>query len=48
VADSAYINYDMEEMLADNDIRLWAARKNNFKRLHNSCREYLISLRENG
>jgi hypothetical protein len=36
-------DYDMEEMLADNGIRLWAPRKSNSKRLHNPCREYLIS-----
>ncbi|GHV56533.1 hypothetical protein FACS1894182_03290 [Bacteroidia bacterium] len=42
MADSAYTDYDMEDMLADNGIRLWAARKNNAKRPHNPCREYLI------
>jgi hypothetical protein len=43
MADSAYTDYDTEEMLADNGINLWATRKNNSKRPHGPCREYLIS-----
>jgi hypothetical protein len=44
LADSAYTDYLLEEMLADNDIRLLAARKSNSKKLHNPCCEYLISI----
>lgn len=44
MADSAYTDYDLEEMLADDGIHLRAARKNNSKRPLNPCREYLITL----
>jgi hypothetical protein len=42
-ADSAYTDYDTEEMLADNGINLWATRKNNSERPHSPGGEYLIS-----
>jgi hypothetical protein len=42
MADSAYTDYDVENMPADNGIRLWAARKSNAKCPYNLCREYLI------
>jgi hypothetical protein len=44
MADSAYTDYELEEMLADDGIRLLAARKDNSRRSHNPCREYLIAL----
>jgi hypothetical protein len=44
MADSAYTDYDLEEMLAHDGIRLLAARKNNSKRALNPCREYLITV----
>lgn len=44
LADSAYTDYLLEEMLADNSIRLLAARKGNSKHPHKPCTEYLISM----
>jgi hypothetical protein len=44
LADAAYTDYTMEEMLTDNDIRLLAARKANSKHPHQPCMEYLISI----
>lgn len=44
LADSAYTDYLLEEMLADNGVRLLAARKSNSKHPHNPCAEYLISI----
>lgn len=44
LADCAYTDYLLEEMLADNGIKLLAARKNNSKFPHNPCTEYLISI----
>jgi len=44
LADSAYTDYMLEDMLADNGIRLLAARKTNSKRPHDPCIEYLISV----
>jgi hypothetical protein len=44
LADSAYTDYLLEEMLADNNIHLKAARKSNSTKPHNPCREYLISI----
>lgn len=43
LADSAYTDYMMEQMLADNGIRLLAARKKNSKHPHEPCTEYLIA-----
>lgn len=45
LADAAYTDYVLEEMLADNQIHLLAARKSNSKKSHNPCTEYLISIR---
>jgi hypothetical protein len=42
LADAACTDYETEKMLADNAIRLLAARKPNSKRPHDSCLEYLI------
>jgi hypothetical protein len=42
-ADAACTDYDMEEMLADNGIRLLAARKANSRHPHHPCTEYLIA-----
>ncbi|MDR1224300.1 MAG: hypothetical protein LBL07_15685 [Tannerella sp.] len=44
-ADSACTDYDMEEMLADNGIRLLAVRKANSKQPHHPRTEYLILIR---
>jgi hypothetical protein len=44
LADSAYTDYALEEMMVDNDIRLLAARKSNSKRQHKPYTEYLISI----
>ncbi|WP_163318764.1 IS982 family transposase [Dysgonomonas sp. 520] len=44
LADCAYTDYLLEEMLADNGVNLLAARKNNSKHPHNPCTEYLISI----
>jgi len=44
LADCAYTDYLLEEMLADNGVKLLAARKNNSKKKHNPCTEYLISI----
>jgi hypothetical protein len=44
LADSAYTDYLLEEMLADNNIHLKAARKSNSKMPHNPCTEYLIAI----
>jgi hypothetical protein len=44
LADSAYTDYLMEEMLSENGIRLLANRKCNSKRPHNPCTEYLIAI----
>ena len=43
LADSAYTDYSLEELLADNGINLLAARKNNSKREYKTCREYIIT-----
>lgn len=43
LADAAYTDYMMEDMLADNGIYLLAARKSNSKREHSPCLEYLIT-----
>ncbi len=43
LADAAYTDYLMEEMLADNGIRLLAARKANAKQPHEPYIEYLIN-----
>jgi hypothetical protein len=45
LADSAYTDYHLEEMLADNGICLRAARKVNSKHPHYPWVEYLISVR---
>jgi hypothetical protein len=45
LADSAYTDYGMEQMPADNGICLHAARKANSKRPHHPGTEYLISIR---
>jgi hypothetical protein len=45
LSDAAYTDYDMEEMLADNNIRLLAARKANSKRPHHPSTEYIIATR---
>lgn len=42
LADSAYTDYPLEEMLADNGVRLLAARKENSKRPHKPWVEFLI------
>ncbi|MCD7899590.1 MAG: hypothetical protein LUH22_06875 [Bacteroides sp.] len=42
LADSAYTDYQLEEMLLENQIQLLAARKSNSKRPHNPGCEYLI------
>lgn len=42
-ADSAYTDYELEDMLADNGIKLLAARKKNAKRKHEPWVEYIIS-----
>jgi hypothetical protein len=44
LADAAYNDYQMEEMLADNDVRLPVARKTSSKQPHHPCTEYLISI----
>ncbi|GAB6120166.1 IS982-like element ISEfm1 family transposase [Dysgonomonas termitidis] len=44
LADSAYTDYLLEDMLADNNIYLKAARKSNSTKPHNPCMEYLISI----
>jgi hypothetical protein len=44
LADSAYTDYLLEDMLADNNIYLKAARKSNFRKPHNPYMEYLISV----
>ena len=44
MADAAYTDYDIEEMLEDNNIRLLANRKNNSKKPHKPWVEYLISV----
>lgn len=44
LADSAYTDYLMEEMLLENGIRLLANRKSNSRHPHNPCTEYLISI----
>ncbi|KAA6349619.1 hypothetical protein EZS27_002947 [termite gut metagenome] len=43
-ADAAYTDYNTEEMLTDDGIRLLAARKANSKRPHEPWVEYLISI----
>jgi hypothetical protein len=43
LADSAYTDYQLEEMLSDNGIRLLAHRKSSSKHPHNQSIEYLIS-----
>lgn len=42
-ADSAYTDYTLEDMLADDGIKLLAARKKNAKRQHEPWIEYIIS-----
>jgi Transposase DDE domain. len=42
-ADSAYTDYGLEEMLADDGINLLAARKQNAKKKHEPWVEYIIS-----
>jgi hypothetical protein len=42
LADFAYTDYLIEEMLAENGIRWLANRKCNSKHPHNPCTEYLI------
>ena len=42
-ADSAYTDYLLEEMLADDDINLLAARKQNANKKHEPWVEYIIS-----
>jgi hypothetical protein len=44
LADSAYTDYLMEEMLSENGIRLLANRKSNSRHPHNPYTEYLISI----
>jgi hypothetical protein len=44
LVDSAYTDYLLEEMLADNGIRLLANRKGNSNKPHNPCTEYLIAI----
>jgi hypothetical protein len=44
LADSAYTDYLLEDMLANNGINLLATGKNNSKHPHNPCTEYLISI----
>ena len=44
LADCAYTDYRLEDMLADNGVNLLAARKRNSKHPHNPCKEYLISI----
>jgi hypothetical protein len=44
LADSAYTDYLTEDMMADDGIRLLAARKSNSKKPHNPCTEYLIAV----
>lgn len=44
LADAAYTDYQLEDMLLDNQIRLLAARKSNSKKPHNPCTQYLISI----
>ncbi|MDR2926852.1 MAG: IS982 family transposase, partial [Cytophagaceae bacterium] len=44
LADAAYTDCLLEEMLADNGIRLFAHRKSNSKKPHHSCTEYFISM----
>jgi len=44
-ADSAYTDYTVEDMLADDGIRLMAARKKNAKRKHEPWVEYIIACR---
>ncbi|MDR2927746.1 MAG: IS982 family transposase [Cytophagaceae bacterium] len=43
-ADFAYTDYLLEDMPADNNICLKAARKSNSRKPHYSCTEYLISV----
>ena len=42
-ADSAYTDYGLEEMLADDSINLLVARKQNAKKKHEPWVEYIIS-----
>lgn len=44
LADAAYTDYLLEEMLLDDGVKLLAARKSNSKKPHNPCTEYLISI----
>ena len=44
MADSAYTDYLLEEMLSDNNIRLLANRKSNAKQPHYPWIEYMISI----
>lgn len=44
LADCAYTDYSLEDMLNHDGVRLLAARKNNSKHQHNPCTEYLISI----
>jgi len=44
LADCAYTDYLLEEVLAHDDIHLKAARKSNSKKPHEPCTEYLISI----
>jgi hypothetical protein len=44
LADSAYTDYLLEEMLTENGIRLLANRKSNSKYPHNPCTEYRIGV----
>lgn len=44
LADAAYTDYHLEEMLLDKGIQLLPARKSNSKKPHNPCTEYRISI----
>jgi hypothetical protein len=44
LADAAYTDYLLEEMLLDDGIKLMAARKSNSKKSHSPCVDYLISI----
>jgi hypothetical protein len=44
LVDAAYTDYEIEEMLADNDIRLLIIRNSHSKQPHYSSRQYLITI----
>ena len=44
LADAAYTDYLLEEMILDDAVQLLPARKSNSKKPHNPCTEYLISI----